>query len=226
MKNRKAFTLIEILIAVTIFSFAMIIASGIFSNIVGNQSLVNVSSDVNREGQRILRQISDDTINATETGTVSSDANLKPRGILFLNDQNAIVTPSANCTALGAAGCDFAGVVLFTKSGIKVYRYVDVSGIKTLEYGINTANPRSNQLQMIAGTPPRLGPRYIFSQLNSNDVELVSNGFSGASCYNSSCTQSPFIRINLTAQTKDYANKAARHRAKIDLRTMITGRSY
>lgn len=234
MRNLAGFTLIEILIAVAIFSTAMIIASGIFSNIIGNQSLVTVSSDVNREGQRILRQISDDTINATVIGTVATvsgvtvtvDQNTMPRGILFLSSQNAIVKLADPyvCVVPETLGCDYAGVVLFTNSGIKIYRYNTVS--KIIEYGIDLNHPNSNQLLLTTGTSKKLTADYTFRQLNSDSVEIISNGFSGIYCYSSSCSQAPFIRIGLTMQTKDYAIKATRHRAKIDFRTMITGRSY
>jgi len=234
MQAKRGFTLIEILVAVTIFSFAMITASGIFSNIVGNQSLVAVSSDVNREGQRILRQISDDTINAVNTGSVAVknggvitvDTAIQPKGILFLDDSNAIATPSSNCVVPGNPDCNFNGVVLFTNNGIRIYRFVDVSGIKTIQYGINLVTPESNQLLLSTGIPRKLSADYSFSTLNNNSVEFITNGFSGISCYNSSCSQAPFIRISITTETKDYVSKAARHRAKIDLRTMITGRSY
>ncbi len=223
--RKRAFTLIEILVAVAIFSIAMIISAGIFSNIIGNQSFVSVSSNANREGQRILRQISDDTVNATGTGGVSFDPSIQAKGILFLDSNNAVVTPPADCLSAMASNCYFPGIVLFSPRGIKIYRFNAKN--KTLEYGVNVGETNHNLLLMNPLTVPnQISSVYTFSKLNSDNTEIISNGFSGISCYNSSCSQQPFIKIDMTTETFDYANKAARHRAKIELRTMITGRSY
>ena len=230
MKSKAGFTLIEILIAVAIFSIAMVIAYGIFSNIVGSQSLVSVSSEANHEDQRILRQISDDTVNAVVTGSVATvngavitvDQNLKPQGILFLTATKAVATPAASCVP----NCNFPGIALFTTSGIKIYFYDAAS--KTMQYAVNTKDPTSDQLLLTNTTNPSLSPNYEFKTLNDNSVEVVStsNGFTGFVCYNSSCNQQPYIKLDLTVETKNYSNLSARHRALIELRTMITGRSY
>lgn len=225
MKLKKAFTLIEILIAVAIFSTAMIISSGIFSNIIGNQSLVTVSSSVNLESQRIIRQISDDTVNATSTGTTSYNK-CAPKGILFLKD-NSIASPTAlpiDCVATASSVSGFNGIVLFSPTGIKIYRFNSAN--KTIEYGINTSDPKSQNLLFDTSVPPKISSVYKFSTLGNSDVEIVSSSFSGIYCYNSSCSQVPYVKIDMTTETAGYATKAARHRAKLELRTMITGRSY
>jgi len=61
-KTKKAFSLIELLVAVTIFAMALVIAFGAFTLTLGNQSFVQANADVNTEGDRIMRQISDDII--------------------------------------------------------------------------------------------------------------------------------------------------------------------
>lgn len=224
MKPKRGFTLIEILVAVTIFSFAMIVASSIFSNIVGSQSLVTVSSEVNQEGQRIARQISDDTVSATASGTINIDTSISAKGILFLKADGSAEEPNTACISKVVPSCYYPGIVLFTSSGLKIYQF---HPDKTIWYGISTVNPASNQLEFSASSPKKLDlSKYTFFQLNNKKVEIVSNGFSGISCYNSNCSQAPFIRIDMTTQTKDYGQKSARHRAKLELRTMISGRSY
>jgi len=228
MKKLKGFTLIEILVAIAIFSFAVIISSGIFANVIGNQSLVFTNSKVNHEGQRILRQISDDVVNATVKGSVkingNTDQSIKPNGILFLTEENAIAATPENCISNSRESCNFYGLVLFSESGIKIYRFNKIS--RTIEYGLNSSDPTSTELILDNGVPAKLASNYVFSTLNNNDVEIVSSNFSGISCVSSSCSQSPFVKINFITQTKNYENRAARHRAKIELRTMVSSRSY
>jgi len=218
MKSKKAFTLIEILVAVAIFSTAMIIATGIFSNVIGSQSLVTTSSTVNNEGQRILRQISDDTVNAIGTGTTNIPAgktgsDIQAKGILFLKDDGSIAGATDTST----------GVVLFSSTGLKIYRIKN----NNIEYAADTT---SNQLKFnTMASPPTVDERpsgYNFLRLNSPDVEIITLNLSGFFCYDSSCLQAPYLKIDMTTETKNYSSQAARHRAKIQLRTMVTGRSY
>ncbi len=218
MKSKKAFTLIEILVAVAIFSTAMIIATGIFSNVIGSQSLVTASSTVNNEAQRILRQISDDTVNAIGTGTTNIPAgtagsDIQAKGILFLKDDGSIASAADIPT----------GVVLFSSAGLKIYRIKN----NNIEY---TADTTSNKLRFNSlASPPKVDERpsgYNFLRLNSSNVEISTLNLSGFFCYNSSCLQAPYLKIDMTIQTKNYSSQAARHRAKIQLRTMVTGRSY
>jgi prepilin-type N-terminal cleavage/methylation domain-containing protein len=222
IKSQKAFTLIEILIALVIFSIAMVIASGVFSNILGSQSLVAVSTSVNNEGQRILRQISDDTINATSVGTTNiPGGQTNAKGILFLKSDGSVAKLSTDIAT---------GFVLFSPNGLKIYQY-DASG-KTIKYGVNKPTNQTailNQLQFVTtSVPPTIDlSKYDFSTLNNPSVEISAFSLSGFFCYNSAgCSQQPYIKIDMVTETAGYATKAARHRASIELRTMITGRSY
>ena len=220
--KRKSFTLIEILIAVAIFSTVLIIASGVFSNIIGNQSFVNVSTEVNREGQRILRQISDDTVNATENGKISSNSGVEAKGIIFLNADGSLATPLASCIIPSTPGCNFSQIAIFAKDGAKIYRFNSTN--KSIEYGVSVSDPSSNQLAFNLGKLDT--SKYKFSQLNNSRVEIISAGFSGISYYDSNCSIAPFVKIGMTVETADFSHQPARRSAKIELRTMVTSRSY
>jgi len=248
-KNKKAFTLIEVLIALTIFSFAMVICSGIFSMIIGNQSLISVNSEVNRETQRIMRQISDDTVNATKIGKTTSDNpeysydNIE--GIAFLTANNKIVLPGDGCVNDSpVTNCNFRGIVLFGNDGAsdntKIYRFVPTEGgIGDIWYCTKSG------LTLTLTSDGRVDSTSCpgFKRLNNNKVEIdlrnpinypsnpnypMGSGFLGHACYSSaaSCNVAPFVKIFLTVQTKGYNTLSADRRAKLLLRTLVSSRNY
>jgi len=221
-KKRKAFTLIEILIALVIFSFAMIISSGIFSMVIGSQSAVSVNSEVNKEGQRIVRQISDDVINAGAIGTVSrtGDGSIiysNVKGILFLTADNTVLAPSQECVSnMILANCVAKGIVLFGKDNIKIYK---LNG-SSLDYAVSAG---TNLKLDLSG---RLIDSYVMRPLLSSKVEIDIFEFRGLACYLAECNNMPYVQTEMVVQTKDYDNKSADHRAKIRLKTKVSGRSY
>jgi len=221
--SRRSFSLIEVLVALVIFSFAIAICGGIFSMILGNQSLISTSSEVNKESGRILRQISDDIVNATTTGTATKNgAAYLPeiRGIAFLTSDNKIVNLPDTCLASPSTSCPTAaGLVLFAKDNIKIYRFSD-QAIKYIATAGTTLKLDSNG---------RLSPDEYsdnkFQILNNDKVEVASLEFSGISCYRSSCDVSPFAKIQIKVQTKDYATRAAGRRSQIFLETSVANRA-
>jgi len=223
-RNFAGFTLMEILLAITVFSFAMVIVAGIFSTILGNQSSISTNSVINKESERIIRQISDDMINAIAVGGVTKpndsdlNPNYKPKGILFLRNDGLSAEPNLNCQIDDTTNCDYSGVVLFSKTDLKIYRFNSTD--KTIEYAVDT----SPILKIVNSN--KISTDYKFETLNSDKVEILSPGFRGIACYNANCKVAPFIKIGFTTQTKGYATKSARQRAKLEIRTIVAGRSY
>ncbi|MCX6812157.1 MAG: prepilin-type N-terminal cleavage/methylation domain-containing protein [Candidatus Berkelbacteria bacterium] len=220
-KSKKAFTLIEILISLTIFSFAMVIAAGIFSGVIGNQSFAAVNSTVNDEGQRIIRQFSDDAVAATGVGVVqqpgvATNQYSSVKGFLFFDPNSNIIDFPASCFSTGG-NCTAAGVVMFGKNNLKIYRF---SG-----KGIIYASDSSDTLWLDSFN--HISQDYIFSQLNSAKTEISQLEFSGADCYNqNSCQISPIVNVLITIQTKGYDLKFSDRRAKFQLKTRVALRNY
>ncbi len=218
--RKKSFTLIEILIALVIFSFAIVISSGIFSMILGNQSLISASSEANKEADRILRQISDDVVNATGNGNASKNGNpylANIRGIAFLNSGDKIIKLPNSCLANPPQGnCLASGLVLFGKDNLKIYRKVG----DTIQY----ASAASTTLELDSNG--KLSNVYNFQPLDNDKVEIALLEFSGQVCYSSDCKVAPFVKINFAVQTENYSAKAAGRRAKVQLQTQVSSRSY
>lgn len=216
---KKAFTLIEVLISIAIFSFALVISAGVFSQVLGNQSYVRVNSEVNKESNRIVRLVSDDIINAIGIGSVTGSGNATinswtPHGILFLKD-GVVKSTNNSCLASEVVDCQFNGLVLFGKTSLKIYRLHD----NNIEYSYSD----SNQLKL--NTSNQISPEYLFSALNSEKVEVSVNDLSGIACYNANCNSLPFVRFNINTKTKNFSNLAARRRATLDIRSIVSVRS-
>ncbi|TSC94339.1 MAG: hypothetical protein Athens101428_325 [Candidatus Berkelbacteria bacterium Athens1014_28] len=227
IRKLSAFTLIEVLIAVVIFSFAMIVATGIFSNIIGAESSIVANFLVNKESARLTRQISDDIISANGKGKVEklgipAVGYDSIRGVLFLDAGKKIMRPSSLCiSAPESASCNFSGIVLFSSNGLKIY-YIDPAD-KSLKY----ASSGTTTLKVDASEVVVTG-EYSFSQISSEKIEITDSKFQGIGCYSSStdCSNMPFAKADLTFATRDFDTKAPARRAKINLITSVTVRSY
>ena len=216
---KKAFTLIEVLVSVAIFSFALVISSGVFSQVLGNQSYMRVNAEVNKESSRITRQISDDVVNAIGVGSVSGSGNTAvngwtPHGILFISG-GVVKTPNNNCLIVGSANCQFDGFVLFGKDNLKIYRLHD----NNIEY----SSSDSSELKL--DTSSQISPEYQFNVINSDKVEISINELSGLACYNANCSSSPFVRFNISTRTKNFNNLAAKKRASLSIESLVSIRS-
>jgi prepilin-type N-terminal cleavage/methylation domain-containing protein len=220
VKKRKAFTLVEILIALFIFSTVMVLATGIFTSVIGGQSLINVNSNVSKESQRMMRQISDDVTNAIGIGSDGvSRTNI--RGILFFKANGAIFSESElkGCLDSTMATCNANGIVLFSKGKLKIYRLVVAS--KQIEYA------EANSATLTLGATGSIDfATYQFQSALSEKVEVGTLNFRGLACYSTICDNMPFVQTEMVVQTKDYSQKAPSQRANLHLRTITAGRSY
>lgn len=237
-KNKSAFTLIEILIAMAIFSFALVLVTGIFSSVLGNQTLISTSSEVSRENQRIMRQISDDAIGATKTGrVVKLNGSSNPvEGFLFIDENMKIIDSARLCKTYPGAvfdeldeegpaiSCTLAnGLVLFSDQGIKIYRFSPFSGSEfgDIEYAF-----AAGASDLSVSNSNSITTNFSFKKLNSDDTEVRKLKFWGFGCYLNSCELHPFAQIYLGMQTKDYNKLSANKRFAFGLKTRISKRSY
>jgi prepilin-type N-terminal cleavage/methylation domain-containing protein len=233
VKNKSAFTLIEILIALTIFSLALVLVTGIFSSVLGNQSLISASSKVSRESQRIMRQINDDIISASKTGSVTKNNggyySQFVEGLLFLDKNMKIVDPNDLCRLIVSEAnlldsCLADALVLFSDDGIKVYRFKPFANegtIGDIEYAF-LAN--ANQLQV--NNSNIVTTNFSFRKLNSEDTEISVLKFWGFGCYKPDCRLSPFSQIFLRVQTKNFDKVSPNKRSVFTLKTRVNKRSY
>lgn len=213
-RQARAFSLIELLLAVTIFALALVIAFGAFTLTLGNQSFIQANSEVNTEGDRIIRQLSDDIINANGTGSASGATNYTDiKGILMFDADGYVKDASISSSA--------KFLVLYYKDSLKIYFQNDDKIMLYSQSG--TSLPlAANQLKidsiLVSSSP-----------VNDSKTESSELIFSGLSCYKTNgvavgCSQQPFVTIGFGIRTKNYDSKPPAKRAKFLLRTRVVSR--
>lgn len=245
LRKKPAFTLIEILIALAIFSFALVLVAGIFSSILGNQTLISASSEVTREGQRIMKQMTDDIRDANSLGSVvrinGSYYSRNIEGFLFLDENMKIMDSSELRRYLGSRNLEEIsqdeatlngvafGMVLFSKSGIKIYyfdRSDDNQQVGDVMYAFvsNVTEVRVDNSNKI--TNQQGGTNINFVKLNSDKTEVDALIFWGFGCYQNNCDLAPFSQMVFTIRTKDYDQSSSNKRSTFGMKTRVSKRSY
>lgn len=225
-KTRKAFSLIELLIASTIFALTLVIAFGAFSLTLGNQSFIQANSEVNIDGGRIIRQLSDDIINANGFGSVvgidASRSYQKIKGFIFLSFDNSAVGSGIPSSSFGICyyreqiNCDPSvnTLILFYKNPdqTKIYQWDQTTG----ELRLKTISGNSVTISTISLSG--------VDRINSPKVEVNHFGLTGATCSSALCKQQPYVGLDLGVRTKDYNSKPPAKRAKFYLQTRVESR--
>lgn len=241
-EKRSAFTLIEILIALAIFSFALVIVTGIFSSVLGNQTLISSNSEVSRDSQRIMKQMTDDIKDANTIGAVKkpngSYYSKTIEGFLFIDANKKIMESntlrrflaSGNLEELNSSELDLngvaAGIALFSNKGIKIYffnRSEENEQVGDIEYAFI---PSVSELEVNNSNIINVDFDSIKSKLNSDQTEVDALVFWGFGCYQSDCNLSPYAQIVLTIRTKNYDQTSPNKRSIFGLKTRISKRTY
>lgn len=219
--------MIELLIAATIFALALSIAFGAFTLTLGNQSFVQANSEVNTDGDRIIRQLSDDIINANGYGSIEGiDAGhsyQKIKGLIFLNAAGTIVgsgVPAAGaeeiCYYRAQENCDRTvnALILFYKNPeqIKIYQWNQDNSQLRLKIFPGASIKTSNIVLSDS------------DKINGSNVVVSLFNLTGATCTLTFCSQQPFVGIDLGVETKNYDKKAPAKRAKFLLQTRVESR--
>ena len=226
-KTRKGFSLIELLVATTIFALALVIAFGAFTLTLGNQSFVQANADVNTEGDRIARQLSDDIINANGVGaaTVGLTTYDNIKSLIFLNNDGYIIGSGIGgygngiCYYREQTSCDRTAntLILYYKNPdkVKVYYWDHIHG---------NLWSKSNNDSSILITDFNTFRLSITDRVNSDKVEVNRFSLTGATCSSAQCNQQPFAGIDLGVRTKSYDSKPPAKRAKFYIQTRVESR--
>jgi len=229
MKNdyqKNGFTLIEVLIASTIFAMVMVIVASTLSWASTYNLKLNEMRIVGQDARKIMNMISDDIRQANGSASIKID----------FTDENIGELAIINCS--NPAFCSLRknyqsnilpdiDLNLNYNNALLITDLRDEKAILYYEYDNNIVR---NELSLsdiasdfynIIPSLSAIEDYYINSQ--GADVTL---GFAGHTSLIHNRENQPFINIKLLAETEEYDNLTSSYRSKIELQTMITSREY
>lgn len=250
--KRKAFTLLEILIATAIFATAMVLAGGVVAQTVRYQNKINYVRLVANENQRLSDLISNDIKLANTSGMVeaklamSYDTYDYKNGLALFNcgnecfpvhfrkdatiDDNPSTYSDSNINGYKAntlvifytnrdTNSTDHKIYYFDSTDKKIYLYSNTGDTVQLS---TAGNPGQNDLDN-----DTIVSSLKTSLISSADTSDTIN-FGGFAPEDSSTYYfQPYILFDIYVETLDYSGTAeASVKAKTEIRTSVTGRSY
>lgn len=246
---KKAFTLLEILIATTIFSSVMIMTTGVVGQSTGYQAKLHANRGVYEESRRITEQISDDLRAANASGEIDFDDDNNGTTTLFdykngvavfdcdytsyLCNQVNHVSPadfndsasSGNTILIFSQGSDGQKnmkVYFSAQSAPSLNSKIYYREYKNISEPVSVAQVISTSNLGITGI---IKDQYIFSGPDDSEIDSKVS-FSGyAPCNIATFSEQPYVDYKVDVQTRG-ADLRASEKASTEIRTMITLRSF
>lgn len=225
-KNQvNGFTLIEILIASTIFALVMIFATASISQTSNFQGKIRQSRLTSETSRKIASMITQD-VREAKGGSLKANGVRFPKGVVLLNCvQGTDMLTSCNLKNDTAVSIDFASpvvntLVLIKDNTYKVYYSGTHNGVRVIFYkavdnGV-TADINLNGISLFDST------NIISPTSTDTIIQLAGFGPSDAS----TIKQQAFVKFEITSRTADYNNQPATARAEAVIRSMVTSRNY
>lgn len=235
----KAFTLLELLIAASIFAIIMLLIVGILARTSLYQSKISAMRSVSEETRRLADQITRDVraanglvtikVNSTDTAPFPTYKN----GIALFDCTSPTPPTSPTCsrkdysTPFSTSTGFFADptiinantLVLVSNGQYQIYRYYIRSGITSKIYYKTGAVVNPLTLGGAGGIVEGL------SEVISNNETIIN--FAGFGPVDATTTvRQPYVEFYITSQTLGYAPANPGSGYKTELRSMVTGRSY
>lgn len=222
----KAFTLLEILVASSIFAIVMVLAVGIIGQVSIYQGKLKAIQNVSKESRKLANQITEDVRSANSPITVTSvnsevsDENKFKNGLALYKCSDVDSCSAANQNGsyyngfLSSGTANNANVLIAAND--KNYKIYWSSSDGQLHYAKNdytTTIALSEILSEISG-----------KNISTNFVSINLAGF----CPNdgASSTFQPYVDFYITVKTKNYDTLSRNQRYQTNIRSMATSRSY
>ena len=252
--RKKAFTLMEVLIAAGIFAIVMVITVGILGQSSTFRSKINAQREASESAKMLADKISRDVRESGFPAKItlcnnkacsaqqekvfkSGIAIIKGQGVIdsdarlwgsFVNDSEAV-----NSFAKKDYGTQGQILITTTKDKYKVYFSSYIVGVhKAVFYKeYQRLNPGGELVTLTSadiGTTRGKDRFYEVDNLITNRIKQdVSTFFSGYAPYeDATVKQQPYVQFYLISQTKNYDSLLPNFRAKIEIRSAVTARSF
>ncbi|MEK7096352.1 MAG: type II secretion system protein [Patescibacteria group bacterium] len=231
--DKKGFTLIEILIATTIFATVMLIAVAIISSSVDYRTklreLRRTSEDTTKIADIItqdIREAKGNTKGVTVAGSVFTkgvvtllcdpgSCTLENDGSANIKAANTLITFSENSYSITTG---FEGIAYYKKENVALAGVSTAAGVLALwrnTVGFNQTSSRT-QLNIINQN----------GDVQDFETTIAFNGFAGSTGFETSKYQQHFIRFLVYSETKDYDQKLPGGRAKAQIKSSVALRNY
>lgn len=236
-KNKKAFTLIEVLISATIFAIVMVIVAMTLSWASAYNARLTEMRIVGNDARKIMNMISDDirqangSVNITYLGTGGATS-VEVGEFLIVNcSSNSIDSciPKINYQTSYETDIDLEsnfnnGLYIINKNENKIIYYRSFSNRSNNMYG-DLKRFEADYRETININDYSFGTLAGDEIINSSGVD-INMGFTGYTPTIFSREAQPFIKIMMLTKTEDYDNLTTEYKAKIELETTITSREY
>jgi prepilin-type N-terminal cleavage/methylation domain-containing protein len=232
-RNKRAFTLIEILIATTIFVTVMVITIATISSSMNYQDKLKEIRTTSEGVQRIADMITRD-VRATKGGTtlkfqstVGDPTVSFSKGILLLSCRWNV---NNNCQYIGdsnAPDTNYSAdtLVLFSQKTLRIYSVKDGAVYYYLNDNLVIPDPLTSELiaHMVGLGGVQEPDKYKISS-NSDKVMLLMGGFAPST--SAATVQQPYLSFKVISQTVDYDKLPSGMRARAEIDSSVTMRSY
>ncbi len=224
---KKGFTLIEVLIAATIFAMIMVMVVGIFSWASSYNSKLREMRKMNQDGRKIVNMISDDIRQAN--GSVSivlgfSTVSIGELAVLNCANLNSCTVDSSYLSDIDN-NIDLESAPY--NNGLLIINNKDDKAVFYLEYNNNVIRSEKTIAELNLGfyeiTPLPVDAEDYYINNNGVDVKL---GFAGYTPLIDGREAQPCVKIKMLAETEDYDNVHKTFRANLNLETTVSSREY
>ena len=260
MKNStqfsQAFTLLEVLIATSIFAVVMVMTTGVIAQSTGYQTKTKVLRDVSEEAGRISDAISRDlkTASGSFSVTDSSGTSRQFKNGLALTDAtgkfitSSLTTPANISSSLDTTNYQASAVIINTKDSIRIY-VSKISGIQNIIYAETCSKTAVDPCSLTAGgwwsgnmlslESTTTSANLITTRITNASANIISSSsgidaldtqaaFSGYTAVTGGQNVQSYITYFVHSQTKDFASLALTptNRSEVYIRSMVTMRNY
>lgn len=221
----KAFTLLEILVASSIFAIVMVLAVGIIGQVSIYQGKLKAIQNVSKESRKLANQITEDVRSANSPITVTSvnsevsDENKFKNGLALYNCLN-----TNSCSAVNHDSPYYNGFLSGTANNANV-----LIAANDKNYKIYWSSSDGQLYYAKNNYTTTIALSEILSEISDKNIatNFVSINLAGF-CPNdgASSTFQPYVDFYITVKTKNYDTLSRNQRYQTNIRSMATSRSY
>lgn len=253
LKTKKAFTLLEVLIATSVFAIVMVMTTGAISSSSNYQAKIKAMRDVNNSSNKIADSIARDLRSAE--GEIKVKANAGASAVTFKNGVALALCDASACTLKdNTAPADNFGnpdanvLIINTKdsSGNAIWKVYTINNnvvyltsaepdhylhftsydAASKTYALLLKSTLNSLITNLMSAPGINDDTHALSDSNTTENSVIFSGFTYVD--GGTTRAQSYVSFSVTSKTKNYDILASRpsERASTTIRSMVTMRNY